>query len=99
MRNFKLKNCKRIHGVVFSPNGGQLLVLGGYEAVGPGTAFHIDLTSGEPTKILSFLANSVAGSRQRTRLAFPEDAYSPAPHPRGVCWRHPWVKNHWWHAV
>jgi WD40 repeat protein len=99
MRNFKLKKCRRIHGLVFSPDSGRLLILGGYEAVGPDTAIRLDFASGEPGMVLSFLANAFAVAADRSRLAIAEDAYSRSRLPRVVRWCDPWKEKPAWHLV
>ena len=99
MRPFKLKKCKRIHGLCFAPNGGRLLVLGGYEASGPDMAIRVDVATGEQEQVLSFNANAFAIADDRSRLAVAEDAYSRSALPRVVRWCDPWKEKPSWHLV
>lgn len=47
MRAYKLKKCKRVHGVHFTPDGSRLLAVGGEEVRMVDGAVWLDLASGE----------------------------------------------------
>ena len=99
MRQFKVKKCKRIHGLVFSPDGDRLLVRGGYEASGPDTAIRVDLATGEPDYSFSALANVFAVAADRSRIAIGEDAYSRSAMSKVVRWFDPWEEKSVWENV
>src|SRR5690349_11813656 len=47
MRTFKLKKCKRVHGLHFPPQGGKLLVVGASQVDVVESAIWLDLLTGE----------------------------------------------------
>ena len=47
MRTYKLKKCKTIHGIHFSPDGETLLVISGWEVRGIDTLIWLDRASGQ----------------------------------------------------
>src|SRR5687767_10576331 len=69
MRAYKLKNCKRVHGLHFAPDGARLLVVGGEEAVGVDYAVWLDLTTGESAGRIDVMANCYAVEPALTRYA------------------------------
>lgn len=84
MRVFKLKNCKRVSGVHFSPDGRTLLAVGGYEAGQVDTAIGLDLATGaELYRVGGFVAwyavdpaltrFVIAGERGLARKPLPPD--------------------------
>jgi WD40 repeat protein len=50
MRPYRVKDCNRIQGLSFTPDGRELLVIGGYEAQGVETAVWLALDRGEPAR-------------------------------------------------
>src|SRR5262249_32454275 len=85
MRTFRLKKCKRIAGLSFTPDG-QLLALCGIEAHGIETAVWLDLATGAPTRTLSFVAESFLIAADRSRLILGAHAYAPSDLGNCVRW-------------
>jgi WD40 repeat protein len=61
MRLYKLKKCKRIHGLYFSPDSLQLMVAHGIEASGADGAVWLDLAEGIPAYTLPFFTGIYGG--------------------------------------
>jgi WD40 repeat protein len=68
MRTFKLKKCKRVHGIHFTPDGSQLLAVGGATVDMVDTAVWLDLATGETVGRIDQLGQCYAVDPQLTRL-------------------------------
>jgi hypothetical protein len=69
VRAYKLKKCKRVHGLHFAPDGSRLLAVGGAEVRMVDVAVWLDLTTGENVGRIECLANCYAVDPQLTRYA------------------------------
>lgn len=68
MRTFKLKKCKRIHGLHFAPDGGILLVVGAPQVDVVESATRIDLATGMTVSRIDQLAVAYAVAPDFSRL-------------------------------
>ena len=69
MRAYKLKKCKRVHGLHFAPDGTRLLAVGGAEVRMVDSAVWLDLATGENTGRIDQFANCYAVDPGLTRYA------------------------------
>jgi WD40 repeat protein len=69
MRQYKLKKCKRVHGVYFSPDGARLLAVGGAEVRMVDSAVWLALATGENAGRIDQFANCYAVDPGLTRYA------------------------------
>jgi WD40 repeat protein len=69
MRAFKLKKCKRAHGLHFAPSGGRLLVVGASQVDVVESAIWLDLATGEAVSRIDQLAVRYAVAPDLSRLA------------------------------
>lgn len=99
MRTFKVRGCRRIHGLRYSPDGDQLLVLGGVEPGGPDSAVCVDPATGEMIRSLSCSVDSYAFTRDATRLVLGTSVDSRATMQYLVRWWNPWEGSVDWHSV
>lgn len=60
MREYKLKKCKRVHGVHFTPDGARVLAVGGAEARMVDCGVWLDLATGENVGRVEQFANCYA---------------------------------------
>jgi WD40 repeat protein len=67
MRAYKLKKCKRVHGLHFAPNGRRVLAVGGAEVRMVDTAVWLDLAGGETAGRIDLLATCYAVDPGLTR--------------------------------
>ena len=67
MRAYKLKKLKRIHGLHFTPDGAQLLAVGGAEVRMVDVAVWLDLATGANTGRIELMANCYAVDPLLTR--------------------------------
>src|SRR5687768_2307837 len=75
MRTLRLKKCNRIHGLHFTPDGRQLLVVGGEEAEGINDIAWFDLATGAVLNRLEVLAGGYVVSNDFRRLVIGLEAY------------------------
>ena len=88
MRTYRAKDCNRIQGLSFTPDGRELLVIGGYEAQGIETAVWLDLDRGEPARKLNLpLADSFELAADHSCLIIGSGAYSRSALKNLVRWR------------
>src|SRR5262249_31469980 len=99
MRTFKIKKCRRLHDLRFSPKGDRLMVIGGYEAGGPDTSICLDLATGEAIRTDPFCVDSYAFSSDGTRLVGGASANSRSALAKLVQWCLPWEDSPEWHPV
>src|SRR5687768_13631671 len=69
MRTFKLRKCKRVHGLHFAPSGGRLLVVGASQVDVVESAIWLDLATGEAVSRIDQLAVRYAVAPDLSRLA------------------------------
>jgi WD40 repeat protein len=69
VRQYKLKKCKRVHGVHFTPDGSRLLAVGGDEVQMVNSAVWLELATGENIGRIDQLANCYAVDPQLARYA------------------------------
>lgn len=96
MRRVKLKKCKRVHSLRFTPDGGRLVALGGYEVRGVDTAIHVDPQTGAEVARLDVMAWCAAVAPDPARVA----AGNPYPDPGGLPVR--WIDTNstgGWHPL
>jgi WD40 repeat protein len=67
MRTYKLKKCKRVHGLHFTPDGKRLLAVGGEEVRMVDCAVWLDLATGENADRIEQFANCYAVDPALTR--------------------------------
>jgi WD40 repeat protein len=79
MRSYKLKKCKQIHGLHFTPDSRQLLVAYGVEASGADSAVWLDLATGVPLSNPTFVMTPYAITDNHTRLVTGKEAYYGLP--------------------
>jgi hypothetical protein len=85
MRQYKLKKCKRVHGIHFSPDGARLLAVGGAEVRMVDCAVWLDLATGESAGRIEQLADCYAVDPQLTRYAVGGASnYEQGPNPEAV---------------
>ena len=70
MRTYKLKKCKRVHGLHFAADGRRLLAVGGAEAGMVDSALWLDLATGDSANRIDQLARGYAVSPDGSRLVF-----------------------------
>ncbi len=70
MRTYKLKKCKRVHGLQFAADGRRLLAVGGAEAGMVDCAVWLDLATGDSASRIDQLARGYAVSPEGSRLVF-----------------------------
>lgn len=68
MRQYKLKKCKRVHGLHFAPEGTRVLAVGGEEVRMVDCAVWLDLASGENVGRIDQFANCYAVDPGPTRF-------------------------------
>jgi WD40 repeat protein len=68
MRAYKLKKCKRVHGLHFAPDGRRLLVVGGAQADLIDCAVWLDLATGSAAGRIDQLAVCYAVNRKLSRV-------------------------------
>ena len=91
MRTLKLKKCKRVRGLLASPDGTQLLALGGVEVEGVETAVWLDLATGEPVRTVRFSAESFLLDPASGRVVLASEIYDESDAPDLVRWLDPWA--------
>jgi WD40 repeat protein len=69
VRQYKLKKCKRVHGIHFTPDGTRLLAVGGEEVRMVDCAVWLDLATGENVDRIEQFANCYAVDPALTRYA------------------------------
>jgi WD domain, G-beta repeat len=99
MRTFKLKKCNRIHGLHFTPDNQQLLVIGGYEADGINDIAWFDIATGNVVRRLELLADFYTTSPDFHRLVLGTDAYDRSDLGKLVQFCDPQADPIEWHAL
>ncbi|HEV3437393.1 MAG TPA: hypothetical protein VG122_08540, partial [Gemmata sp.] len=90
MRSYKLKKCKRIHGLHFTPNSRQLLIAYGVEANGADSAVWLDLATGTvPFGSQTQLTMPYAIADDHSRLVMGTAAYVQSRVPYLIQWCDP----------
>jgi hypothetical protein len=89
VRLYRLKECKRIHALQFTPDGRELAVTHGYEASGPDRMDWLDLAAGTPARGLDlhdfgFHAQAAATSADLSRLVIANEVGRGTDAPRLV---------------
>jgi sugar lactone lactonase YvrE len=67
MRQYKLKKCKRVHGLHFTPDGARLFAVGGEEVRMVDCAVWLDLSTGENADRIDLFAQCYAVDPGQTR--------------------------------
>ncbi len=70
MRTYKLRKCKRVHGLHFAGDGRRLLAVGGAEAGMVDSAVWLDLATGDSAGRIDQLARGYAVAPDGSRLVF-----------------------------
>jgi hypothetical protein len=112
MRLYKLKKCRNIQELRFTPDGGQLLVVHGYEVSSADGAISLNLATGVPSNNLSFaldirVPSPVLFMRSRSytlandlsRVVISRTAYVQSLLPNAIQWCDPREESPVWNAM